>query len=53
MLPTVVGAVVFASLQNGSEAMQLGLGVSSDFVFVMQGLVLFLMTFAIARGRDG
>jgi simple sugar transport system permease protein len=52
VLPTVVGAVVFASLQNGSEAMQLGLGVSSDFVFVMQGLVLFLMTFAIARGRE-
>ena len=30
--------------------MQLGLGVSSDFVFVMQGLVLFLMSFHLARG---
>ena len=36
-------------LQNGSEAMQLGLGVSSDFVFVMQGLVLFLMSFHLGR----
>jgi simple sugar transport system permease protein len=53
LLPTVVGAVLFASLQNGSEAMQLGLGVSSDFVFVMQGLVLFLMTFRLVGGRSG
>jgi simple sugar transport system permease protein len=50
VLPTVIGAVVFAALQNGSEAMQLGLGVSSDFVFVMQGLVLFLMTFRLVGG---
>lgn len=51
VLPTVVGALVFAALQNGSEALQLGLGVSSDFVFVMQGLVLFLMTFRlVGRG---
>jgi ABC-type uncharacterized transport system permease subunit len=52
VLPTVVGAIVFAALQNGSEAMQLGLGVSPDFVFVMQGLVLFLMTFRlVGAGR--
>lgn len=51
LLPTIVGAILFASLQNGSEAMQLGLGVSSDFVFVMQGLVLFLMTFRLV-GRS-
>ncbi len=51
VLPTVLGAILFAGLQNGSEAMQLGLGVSSDFVFVMQGLVLFLMSFHLARGR--
>jgi simple sugar transport system permease protein len=51
VLPTVVGAVVFAALQNGSEALQLGLGVSSDFVLVLQGLVLFLMTFQlVGRG---
>jgi general nucleoside transport system permease protein len=49
VLPTVVGAVLFAALQNGSEAMQLGLGVSADFVFVMQGLVLFLMAFRVTR----
>jgi simple sugar transport system permease protein len=49
VLPTVVGAVLFAALQNGSEAMQLGLGVSADFVFVMQGLVLFLMAFRLTR----
>lgn len=47
VLPTVVGVLVFAALQNGSEAMQLGLGVSPDFVLVMQGLVLFLMTFRL------
>ena len=50
VMPTVIGAILFAGLQNGSEAMQLGLGVSSDFVFVMQGLVLFLMSFHLARG---
>lgn len=50
--PTVVGAVVFAALQNGSEAMQLGLGVSSNFVFVMQGVVLYLMAFRLVGGRD-
>jgi ABC-type uncharacterized transport system permease subunit len=51
VLPTVLGAVLFAALQNGSEAMQLGVGVSADFVFVMQGLVLFLMSFRfVARG---
>jgi ABC-type uncharacterized transport system permease subunit len=49
VLPTVVGAVLFAALQNGSEAMQLGVGVSADFVFVMQGLVLFLMAFRLTR----
>jgi len=49
VLPTVVGALLFAALQNGSEAMQLGVGVSSDFVFVMQGLVLFLMSFRLTR----
>jgi len=49
VLPTVVGAVLFAGLQNGSEAMQLGVGVSADFVFVMQGLVLFLMAFRLRR----
>jgi ABC-type uncharacterized transport system permease subunit len=49
VLPTVVGAILFAALQNGSEAMQLGLGVSADFVFVMQGLVLFLMAFRLTR----
>jgi ABC-type uncharacterized transport system permease subunit len=43
--------MLFAGLQNGSEAMQLGVGVSSDFVFVMQGSVLFLMSFRLA-GRD-
>lgn len=47
VLPTVVGVFIFAALQNGSEAMQLGLGVSSDFVVVLQGLVLFLMTFRL------
>ena len=47
VLPTVIGAVLFAALQNGSEAMQLQLGVSSDFVFVMQGVVLFLMAFGL------
>ena len=51
VMPTVLGAILFAGLQNGSEAMQLGLGVSSDFVFVMQGLVLFLMSFHLARGQ--
>jgi simple sugar transport system permease protein len=51
VLPTVLGAMLFAGLQNGSEAMQLGVGVSSDFVFVMQGSVLFLMSFRLA-GRD-
>jgi simple sugar transport system permease protein len=50
VLPTVIGAMVFAALQNGSEAMQLGLGVSSDFVFIMQGLVLYLMTFRLVGG---
>jgi simple sugar transport system permease protein len=50
VLPTVIGAIVFAALQNGSEAMQLGLGVSSDFVFIMQGLVLYLMTFRLVGG---
>jgi ABC-type uncharacterized transport system permease subunit len=49
VLPTVLGAILFAALQNGSEAMQLGVGVSSDFVFVMQGLVLFLMSFRLTR----
>jgi general nucleoside transport system permease protein len=48
--PTVLGAILFASLQNGSSAMQLSVGVSSDFVFVVQGLVLFLMSFHLARG---
>jgi simple sugar transport system permease protein len=52
VLPTVVGVLVFAALQNGSEAMQLGLGVSADFVFVMQGLVLFLMTFRLVGGAQ-
>jgi ABC-type uncharacterized transport system permease subunit len=52
VLPTVVGVLIFASLQNGSEAMQLGLGVSADFVFVMQGLVLFLMTFRLVGGAQ-
>jgi ABC-type uncharacterized transport system permease subunit len=51
VLPTVVGAVLFAALQNGSEAMQLGVGVSADFVFVMQGLVLFLMAFRLTGSR--
>jgi general nucleoside transport system permease protein len=51
VLPTVVGAILFAALQNGSEAMQLGVGVSADFVFIMQGLVLFLMAFRLTRGR--
>lgn len=52
VLPTVVGAVLFAALQNGSEAMQLGVGVSADFVFVMQGLVLFLMAFRLTKGHS-
>ena len=51
VMPTVIGAVLFAALQNGSEAMQLQLGVSSDFVFVMQGVVLFLMAFGLLGGR--
>jgi general nucleoside transport system permease protein len=51
VLPTVIGAVLFAALQNGSEAMQLELGVSSDFVFVMQGIVLFLMAFGLLGKR--
>ena len=51
VMPTVLGAVLFAGLQNGSEAMQLGVGVSPDFVFVMQGLVLFFMSFHLAGGR--
>jgi ABC-type uncharacterized transport system permease subunit len=51
VLPTVVGAILFAALQNGSEAMQLGVGVSADFVFIMQGLVLFLMAFRLTRSR--
>lgn len=52
VMPTVLGAVLFAGLQNGSEAMQLGVGVSSDFVFVMQGLVLFLMSFHLMGRRE-
>jgi general nucleoside transport system permease protein len=52
VLPTVLGVVLFAGLQNGSEAMQLGVGVSSDFVFVMQGLVLFLMSFRLVGQRE-
>jgi simple sugar transport system permease protein len=52
VLPTVVGAILFAGLQNGSEAMQLGVGVSADFVFVMQGLVLFLMAFRLTGSRS-
>jgi simple sugar transport system permease protein len=43
IVPTVIGAVIFAALQNGSEFMQLELGVSSDFVFVIQGVVLLFM----------
>jgi ABC-type uncharacterized transport system permease subunit len=31
--------------------MQLDLGVSSDFVFVMQGIVLFLMAFGLLGKR--
>lgn len=50
--PTVVGAVLFAGLQTGSEAMQLGVGISADFVFVMQGLVLYLMAFRGGTGRE-
>lgn len=52
VVPTVIGVLVFAALQNGSEAMQLGLGVSPDFVFVMQGLVLYLMTFRLLRAEQ-
>ena len=52
VLPTVVGAVLFAALQNGSEAMQLGLGVSSEFVFVMQGVILYLMAFRLVGGTE-
>ncbi len=52
VVPTVIGAVLFASLQTGSEAMQLGVGISSDFVFVMQGLVLYLMAFRGGKGRE-
>ena len=52
VLPTIVGGILFAALQTGSEAMQLGAGVSSDFVFVMQGLVLFLMAFRGGQGRE-
>ena len=52
VLPTVVGAILFSALQTGSEAMQLGAGVSSDFVFVMQGLVLYLMAFRGGQGRE-
>ncbi|MBM3677860.1 MAG: ABC transporter permease [Actinobacteria bacterium] len=50
--PTVLGAILFAGLQTGSEAMQLGVGISADFVFVMQGLVLYLMAFRGGRGRE-
>ena len=50
--PTVVGAILFAGLQTGSEAMQLGVGISADFVFVMQGLVLYLMAFRGGAGRE-
>jgi general nucleoside transport system permease protein len=52
VLPTVLGAVLFAALQNGSEAMQLGLGVSSEFVFVMQGVILYLMAFRLVGGTE-
>ena len=52
VLPTVLGVVLFAGLQNGSEAMQLGVGVSSDFVFVMQGLVLYLMSFRLVGQQE-
>ena len=51
LLPTVAGAILFAALQNGSEFMQLSLGVSSDFVFVMQGVVLLLMSGRIVGRR--
>jgi simple sugar transport system permease protein len=51
VMPTVIGSVLFAALENGSEAMQLQLGVSSDFVFVMQGVVLFLMAFNLVGRR--
>jgi general nucleoside transport system permease protein len=50
--PTVVGVLLFAALQNGSEAMQLDLGVSPDFVLVMQGVVLFLMTFRLVAAEQ-
>ena len=52
VVPTVVGAALFAGLQTGSEAMQLGVGISADFVFVMQGLVLYLMAFRGGAGRE-
>ena len=45
-------AILFAGLQNGREGMQLGVGVSADFVFVMQGLVLFLMAFRLTGSRS-
>ena len=45
-------AVLFAMLQNGSESMQLGVGISSDFVFVIQGLALFLMSFRLVGGTS-
>jgi ABC-type uncharacterized transport system permease subunit len=51
VLPTAVGAILFAALQNGSQAMQLELDVSSDFVFVTQGVVLYLMAFRFVGGR--
>jgi ABC-type uncharacterized transport system permease subunit len=52
ILPTVIGALLFAALQNGSEFMQLSLDVSSDFVFVMQGVVLLLMAGRLVRHRN-
>ena len=50
LLPTVLAAVLFAALQNGSEYMQLSLGVSSEFVFVIQGIVLLLMSGRLVGG---
>ena len=32
--------------------MQLGLGVSSEFVFVMQGVILYLMAFRLVGGTE-
>lgn len=43
VIPVVVGATIFGALQTGSDFLQLNLGVSSEFVTVIQAIVLLIM----------